>query len=462
VNAVALTLGWVTRAVDGTLRSGDLESPVGEIVTDSRTLRQGDLFIALRGPRFDAHAFVDDVRSRGAAGAIVETGRASGPGLIEVADTLTALQALAHAVRRAAGTQVIAITGSAGKTTTKEAMAEMLAPVRRVVKNKGNLNNHIGLPLSLMQLRTGPDVAVMELGMNHAGEISTLVAIAEPDVRVWTNVGDAHLGFFASPDAIADAKAEILERSTARTVLVCNADDSRVMSRVGGFVGRMLTFGTVEGASVRARDIEDRGIAGMRARVATPAGEAVVDTPLLGRGNFSNVLAAMTVAIDCGVSLDAVTAVASRLRPADRRGAVKQLRDRVTLIDDSYNSSPTALRRALEVVAKESHASRKVAVLGEMLELGDHALALHDVCGRAATAAGVSLLFTVGGAPARAMADAAIDAGMPSGSVRYFERSDEAAPIVVEAIRPGDLVLVKGSRGTRTDIVVDRIAAELS
>jgi UDP-N-acetylmuramoyl-tripeptide--D-alanyl-D-alanine ligase len=462
VNAVALTLGWVTRAVDGTLRSGDLESPVGEIVTDSRTLRQGDLFIALRGPRFDAHAFVDDVRSRGAAGAIVETGRASGPGLIEVADTLTALQALAHAVRRAAGTQVIAITGSAGKTTTKEAIAEMLAPVRRVVKNKGNLNNHIGLPLSLMQLRTGPDVAVMELGMNHAGEISTLVAIAEPDVRVWTNVGDAHLGFFASPDAIADAKAEILERSTARTVLVCNADDSRVMSRVGGFVGRMLTFGTVEGASVRARDIEDRGIAGMRARVATPAGEAVVDTPLLGRGNFSNVLAAMTVAIDCGVSLDAVTAVASRLRPADRRGAVKQLRDRVTLIDDSYNSSPTALRRALEVVAKESHASRKVAVLGEMLELGDHALALHDVCGRAATAAGVSLLFTVGGAPARAMAEAAIDAGMPSGSVRYFERSDEAAPIVVEAIRPGDLVLVKGSRGTRTDIVVDRIAAELS
>ena len=462
MSEVALTLGWVARAVDGTLRSGDLESPVGEIVTDSRTLGQGDLFIALRGPRFDAHAFVEDVMSRGAVGAIVETGRASGPGLIEVADTLAALQALAHAVRRAAGTQVIAITGSAGKTTTKEAIAEMLATRRRVVKNKGNLNNHIGLPLSLMQLRAGPDVAVMELGMNHAGEISTLVAIAEPDVRVWTNVGDAHLGFFVSPDAIADAKAEILERSTARTVLVCNADDDRVMSRVRGFAGRTLTFGTVEGATVRARDIEDRGIAGMRARVATPAGEAIVDTPLLGRGNFSNVLAAMTVAIESGVPLDEVTAVAERLRPSDRRGAVKQLRDHVTLIDDSYNSSPAALRRALEVVAKESHVSRKVAVLGEMLELGDHALALHDVCGRAAADAGVSLLFTVGGAPAQAMADAAIAAGMPSTAVRYFEKSDEAAPIVVAAIRPGDLVLVKGSRGTRTDIVVDRIAAERS
>jgi UDP-N-acetylmuramoyl-tripeptide--D-alanyl-D-alanine ligase len=460
VSDVALTLGWVARAVAGALRSGDPEHEVGEIVTDSRTLRQGDLFVALRGPRFDAHAFVDDVMSRGAVGAIVEAGRASGAGLIEVTDTVIGLQTLAHAVRRAAGTQVIAITGSAGKTTTKEAMAEMLATRRRVVKNKGNLNNHIGLPLSLMQLRTGPDVAVMELGMNHAGEISTLVAIAEPDVRVWTNVGDAHLGFFASPDAIADAKAEILERSTAATVLVCNADDSRVMSRVREFAGRTLTFGTADGATVRASDIEDRGIAGMRARVATPAGDVTIDTPLLGRGNLSNVLAATTVALHDGVPLDDVTAVASRLRPADRRGAVRQLRGPVTLIDDSYNSSPSALRRALEVVAKESHVARKVAVLGEMLELGDHALALHDACGRAAAEAGVRVLFTVGGVPARAMADAAIAAGIPSSSVQYFEKSDEAAPAVVEAIRPGDLVLVKGSRGTRTDVVVDRLVAE--
>jgi UDP-N-acetylmuramoyl-tripeptide--D-alanyl-D-alanine ligase len=174
------------------------------------------------------------------------------------------------------------------------------------------------------------------------------------------------------------------------------------------------------------------------------------------------VLAAMTVAIESGVPLDEVTAVASRLRPADRRGAVTHLRDRVTLIDDSYNSSPAALRRALEVVANESHVTRKVAVLGEMLELGDHALALHEVCGRAAAAAGVNVLFTVGGPAARAMADAAIAAGMPSTAVHSFDTSDEAAPIVVAAIRPGDLVLVKGSRGTRTDIVVDRIAAELS
>ena len=169
-----------------------------------------------------------------------------------MADTLRALQDLAHGVRLAAETRVIAITGSAGKTTTKETIAEMLATRDRVVKNKGNLNNHIGLPLSLMQLRTKPDVAVMELGMNHAGEISRLVEIAEPDVRVWTNVGDAHLGFFASPDAIADAKAEILERASASTVLVSNADDPRVTARSKRFAGRTITFGVSESADVRA------------------------------------------------------------------------------------------------------------------------------------------------------------------------------------------------------------------
>jgi UDP-N-acetylmuramoyl-tripeptide--D-alanyl-D-alanine ligase len=294
--------------------------------------------------------------------------------------------------------------------------------------------------------------------MNHAGEISTLVAIAEPDVRVWTNVGDAHLGFFASPDAIADAKAEILERATPATVLVCNADDARVMSRAKAFSGRTVTFGTVESAHVRARDIDDRGIDGMRARVTTPIGERTIETPLLGRGNLANVLAATAVAVDAGVPLDEIAAVAARLRPADRRGAVRRLSDGVTLIDDSYNSSPTALRRALDVVAKESHAARKVAVLGEMLELGDHAQQLHEACGRAAAEAGVELLFAVGGEPARALADAAVAAGIPAASVRYFDSSAAAADAVVQTIRPGDLILVKGSRGTRTDIVADRIA----
>ena len=464
MSEVPLTLRRVADAVRGRITSGDAEAVIGNVVTDTRTLGPGDFLVALRGPRFDAHDFLADATARGATGAIVERGRSPRgdrpPGVVEVDDTLQALQDLAHAVRVDAGTKVVAITGSAGKTTTKEAIAELLSARFRVVKNKGNLNNHIGLPLSLMQLRAGPDVAVMELGMNHAGEISTLVAIAEPDVRVWTNVGDAHLGFFASPDAIADAKAEILERAGPENVLVSNADDPRIVARARGFAGRTLTFGTTEGATVRAVDVEDRGVAGMRARMRTPAGERTIETPLLGRGNLSNVLAAAAVALDAGIELDDIVPAIARLQPAERRGAVRRLRDGITLVDDSYNSSPTALRRALEVIARDTGASRKVAVLGEMLELGDHAARLHRESGRAAAEAGLSLLYTVGGAPAKAMADAAIAAGLPASAVTHFDKSDAAAPAVAAAVRSGDLVLVKGSRGTRTDVIADRIAAE--
>ena len=468
MNELELTLGWVAKSVGGTLQSGDPELPVGDVLTDSRSLRAGDLFVALKGPRFDGHSFVAEVLERGASAAIVERGYAGSKkqdpahGVIAVADTLRALQDLAHAVRLAAATRVIAITGSAGKTTTKETIAEMLATRYRVVKNKGNLNNHIGLPLSLMQLRTRPDMAVMELGMNHAGEISRLVEIAEPDVRVWTNVGDAHLGFFASPDAIADAKGEILQRATGDTLLVCNADDARVMARARTFPGRTMTFGTTDSATVRAASIEDRGIDGMRARVRTPAGEREFETPLLGRGNLANVLAATAVALDAGISLDTIADVAGRLRAADRRGAVSRLPGGITLIDDSYNSSPTALRRALDVIAHESRCERKIAVLGEMLELGEFAQSLHEECGRAAAGVGLTMLYAIGGAPARALADAAIEAGMPRESVTYFAQSAEAVVPVAAYVRRGDLVLVKGSRGTRTDLVADRLAAEFA
>jgi UDP-N-acetylmuramoyl-tripeptide--D-alanyl-D-alanine ligase len=462
-----LTLGWVAEAVGGRVRRGDRAGEIGNIVTDTRTLQPGDFFIALRGDRFDAHDFVGEAFQRGAIGAIVDRRFAGSAepgrqGLVEVDDTTKALQDLAHAVRTASGTKVVAITGSAGKTTTKEAIAEFLSGRLRVVKNKGNLNNQIGLPLSLLQLRERPDVAVMELGMNHAGEISVLVGIAEPETRVWTNVGDAHIGFFASADAIADAKAEILERADRSHVLVCNADDPRVMSRTGGFPGRTLTFGTAAAATVRAADVENLGIDGMRARVVTPAGERVLHTPLLGRGNLANVLAATAVALHFDVPLDDIGAAAERLTPADRRGAVRRLRGGILLIDDSYNSSPSALAAALDVVGRETRVSRKVAVLGEMLELGEHSLALHRASGKAAAAAGLRLLVAIGGAPARALADAAIEAGMPVSAVHHVEKSEGAARDIAAAVKAGDLVLVKGSRGTRTDIVADRIAAEFA
>jgi UDP-N-acetylmuramoyl-tripeptide--D-alanyl-D-alanine ligase len=351
----------------------------------------------------------------------------------------------------------VAITGSAGKTTTKEVTAAFLSARYHVIRNRGNLNNHIGLPLSLVELRQRPDIAVVELGMNHAGEISTLVAVATPDVRVWTNVGEAHLGFFDSVDRIADAKAEIFEGAGRSTLLVANADDERIAARMGSFAGRVVTFGIDRPADVRASAIVDRGIEGTSARVSTPRGGIDVTTPLVGRGNLENVLAATAVALEFDVPLDAIANRAKTLEPAAHRGQVMRLPSGVTVVDDSYNANPTAMRQALAMLANDDSGTRRVAVLGEMLELGHRSTDLHEMVGRAVANSGIDLFFAVGSEPADAMARAAVDAGMPKEAVRYFASSEEAAEAAVTLIARGDVVLVKGSRGVRTDRVVDRL-----
>jgi UDP-N-acetylmuramoyl-tripeptide--D-alanyl-D-alanine ligase len=335
----------------------------------------------------------------------------------------------------------------------------LLAVRYRVIRNRGNFNNHIGLPLSLVELRERPEIAVVELGMNHTGEISTLVGVARPDVRVWTNVGDAHVGFFASVDAIADAKAEILEGAGPSTLLVANADDDRIVARTARFGGRVTTFGIARHADVRATNVVDRGVEGTRARVETPRGAVDLVTPLVGQGNLANVLAATAVALEFDIPLDAIAERVARLSPPPHRGAVVKLPDGVTLVDDSYNANPTATKRALEVIAR-TPATRRVAILGEMLELGDHAVALHEDVGRAVRREGIDVLIAVGGAPAAALARAAVAAGMPAADVRHVATSDEASALAVETIQRGDVVLVKGSRGVKTDRVVERLTAE--
>ena len=435
---------------------------------DTRTLAPGELYVGIRGERLDGADFAPAAIDAGAAGLVLprRRGRSLAGGtpavVIEVDDTTAALQALAHAVRIESGTKVVAITGSAGKTTTKEVTAEFLAARYRVIRNRGNLNNHIGLPLSLIELTTRPEIAVVELGMNHAGEISTLVRIAEPDVRVWTNVGEAHLGSFDSVDDIANAKAEILEGATAASVLVANADDERIVARAAWFRGRVVTFGIERDADVGATAVVDRGIEGVHARVSTPRGDIDLATPLVGRANLANVLAATAVAVEFDVPLDAIAERAARLQPASRRGQIVRLPGGVTVIDDSYNANPLAMRRALDVLRTAAGASRRVAVLGEMLELGDGAVALHQEVGATAAASRVDLLLTVGGAPAMALADAAVAAGMPRDRVRHVVTSDEAADLAAHLIEPGDLVLVKGSRGVGTDAVTERLKAELA
>jgi UDP-N-acetylmuramyl pentapeptide synthase len=473
------------------LTAGASDRQFSGVSIDTRTVAPGELFVAIRGERFDGAEFAAAAVEKGAAGIVVPRGRfttppwseAERPAMIEVEDTTVALQALARTIRRKSGAKVIAITGSAGKTTTKEVAAEILALRYQVIRNRGNLNNHIGLPLSLVELRQRPEIAVVELGMNHAGEISALVRIAEPDVRVWTNVGDAHLGFFGSVDAIADAKAEILERATASTVLIANADDDRIAARVreASFSGRVVTFGIDRDADVRATEVVDRGIDGTAAQVTASIGPSTASVgpsgvsdatakkasektvqmtvPLVGRANLSNVLAATAIALEFGIPLTAIADRVAKVSPATHRGEIVRLSSGMTIVDDSYNANPSAMKQALEILAR-TETTRRVAVLGEMLELGDHARRLHEDVGRAAARNRIDLLFVVGGDAAGAMAEAAVASGMPREAVRYFRTIENAAAAIVAGVEPGDLILVKGSRGVKTDRVVERLKAE--
>lgn len=457
VGAFVLTAGLVAELTGGRLVSGAPDAVFAAVSIDSRTLQPGALFVALRGAR-DGETFAAAAVERGAAGLLVTRPpeRAGDAAVVLVPDTLQALQALGRQARRRSGARVVAITGSAGKTTTKEITAHLLESKYRVYRSRGNFNNHIGLPLSLVELASGPEVAVVELGMNHAGEIRRLVELSEPDVRVWINVGDAHIGAFGSREAVAAAKAEILERSTPGTVVVANADDALVMAHAGR-AERLVTFGAAAGATVRLDHIVDRGLDGTEARLTTPAGQFTFALALPGRVQVLNAAAAAAVAFHFEVETAEIGARLSSVRPVRRRGAQVMLPAGVRVIDDSYNASPDAMLAMLDALGRTAAAGRRVAVLGEMLELGDQARELHEACGRSAARAGVGLLVVVGGVAADGLVEGAVAAGLAPSRIRRFADSAAAADVIRGLVAPGDVILVKGSRGTRTDVVADRL-----
>ena len=461
----------LVQAADGELLYGVADREFDDFSIDSRQINPGALFFAIKGDRFDGHDFVADAVRNGAAGVIISDPSAvvaakavdkQDVTVVIVKDTTRSLQTIARHVRRRSRARVVAITGSIGKTTTKELSAAFIGIQRRVYRNIGNLNNHIGLPLSLLQLRHQPEVAVVELGMNHAGEIRTLVDIAEPNVRVWTNVAEVHAANFSSIENIADAKAELLESSCSDDHLVANADDKLVMDRIDQFPGSVTTFGLGKVSDVRAMAVQDSGLGGVSATVETPTGAGLLQMPLIGMGNVANALASIAVALQFQISLDAMLNVLKKFTPPDRRGFVTHLSQGVTIVDDSYNSNPTALEQTLESIGRTSGYRRRVAVLGEMLELGARSKALHYDCGKKAVDFGFERIVAIGGENVEALLAGGQDAGLDSDAVFSCANSEEAINVVSRLIEKEDLVLIKGSRGVQTDLVVDRLKVDWS
>jgi UDP-N-acetylmuramoyl-tripeptide--D-alanyl-D-alanine ligase len=444
---VKLTAAEVASLTGGKLTSGSEEASVQSISIDSRTIEPGDLFFAIIGPRFDGHRFVDQALERGAVGAVVSrppqpTGKDAGV-LILVDDTTIALQRLAMGVRRSAPLKVVGITGSVGKTTAKEATAAALSVRFKVLKSEGNLNNLYGLPLSILRWED-EDVAVLEMGMSAPGEIARLTEIAAPDVGVVLSVAEVHLEFFASLKAIAGAKGELFAGLGPGATAVVNADDPLVLEQAKRFAGQQVRFGIEEEANLRAKEIESTSH-GLRFIVEADGEGAEVESPLHGVHNVYNLLAALAVARTLGVQLTAAARGLRDLHAAPHRGERIRFPDGPLVIDETYNSNPTAVRAALASLSHDD-AKRRIAVLGDMLELGERAEALHLDCGREVAQSNVSLLVGVGSLGAL-IVEGARRAGMPEGALVVARDAGEAGEILVQRLGPGDVVLLKASRG---------------
>jgi UDP-N-acetylmuramoyl-tripeptide--D-alanyl-D-alanine ligase len=416
---------------------------------DSRTIRPGELFFAVKGEKFDGHDFVEQALEKGAASAVVrrdQLGRyPSKTQLLAVDDTLAALQTLANAVRKLWGKPLVAITGSAGKTTTKEAIAHVLSARFRVMKSEGNFNNHFGLPLMLLKLEPEFDIAVIEMGMSHAGEIRALAKIAEPEIGVVTNVAPVHLEFFDSLAGIARAKYELIESLSPNGTAILNADDKYVSQFGRGFKGKIVMYGTNATADVRAENIRSNGAAGSEFDVVIGTDRQHAELPLIGHHNVLNALAAVAVALQRGMPAgEAVSALAS-LAPADKRGQVLRIGN-ITVINDCYNSNPKALEAMVDALAAMP-AKRRIVVSGEMLELGPSAEEMHSLAGRHIAEKKIELLLGV-----RGLAQATVNAAKQAGVRAVFVATpEEAGEWLARETQDGDAVLLKASRGVKLE-----------
>jgi UDP-N-acetylmuramoyl-tripeptide--D-alanyl-D-alanine ligase len=453
---VKLTLGEIADWIHAEGEFDTSAEVVGYSI-DSRTIGAGDLFFAVRGERVDGHDFVETALADGAVAAVVSM-RWLKPALVEEARLLRvpesesdcvlhSMQKLAHEVRREWGGRVIGVTGSAGKTTTKECVAEVLGTKFKVLKTEGNYNNHFGVPLTLLRLEREHEVAVLEMGMNHAGEIRALAKIAEPDWAVVSNVAAVHLEFFDDGlEGIARAKYELVESLPADGIAVLNGDDERVRGFGRGMGERAVLYGAsemCEGCALRAVEMEELGLNGTRFTVVVGEERFPMVLRLPGRHNVQNALAAIAVGVMSGVTPAEGCEALEQMRPTERRGNVLTWRG-AEIVNDTYNSNPRALEGMVRALQK-TEAKRRIVVAGEMLELGSEGASLHRSCGEAM--AGVD--FVVG---VRGLALELVDGARAAGVAAEFVESPEQAGEWLRAnLREGDVVLLKASRGVKLE-----------
>jgi len=448
-----LALAQIAKFAGGSLSSGDGTILIDKVSTDSRTIRRGELFVALHGENFDGHNFVDAVATSGAAGAIVDSAWEERVpenfALIRAKDTLLAYQQFAANYRKSLTLRVVAITGSNGKTSTKDFTAAVLARRFPVTKTQGNFNNHVGLPRTILEATSQDEVAVWEIGMNHPGEVAMLAKVARPDVGIVTNIGVAHIEFMGSRERIAEEKGALVEAVDSDGTVILNADDPFTRGIAARARGKVILAGTTGGA-IRASDVNQSG-SGTDFTILEGAHRCRAQLPVPGLHMVQNALLAVAAGRVFGLSLEECAAglVAAPLTKA--RLQVKEVRG-VQFLDDSYNANPDSMKAALRTLVELDAEGRRIAVLGEMRELGDESGRGHREVGETAAALKIDHLIAIGNVAAM-IAEAAKRAGLENSST--VASTAEAAEFLTELAAPGDLVLIKGSRLARTEHVIE-------
>lgn len=448
-----LSLAHIAKLAGGSISADDTSVMVSRISTDSRTLQAGDLFVPLRGQNFDGHEFIAQAAERGATGAMVEE-KWSGSvprkfALLRVQDTLLGYQTLAANYRASLPLKVIAITGSNGKTSTKDFVAATLAKKFRVTKTEGNFNNHVGLPQTMLAAQREDEIAVWEIGMNHPGEVAALAKLAAPDVALITNIGIAHIEFMGSREAIAKEKGALAEAIAPGGTVILNADDAFSESIALRTRARTILAG-IENGAVRAIDITQSS-SGSEFTILEGAHRCRAQVPVPGIHMVQNAMLAVAAGRAFGLSLEEC---AAGLASAPLTKARLQIREigGIEFIDDSYNANPDSMKAALRTLVELDADGRRIAVLGEMGELGSESERGHREVGEAAAAFRIDELIAVG-ANAAGIATAAQNAGL--GKSVAVDSAEEAAGILEQTVTPGDLILIKGSRSARMERVLE-------